>query len=189
MKRCIILMMDSFGIGAASDAAAFGDSGADTLGHIVEWYGKHCPSIPFHLPHLTSIGLVNAHTLSTGHPLPYSIGTGPIKGAYTYAKEISRGKDTLSGHWELTGVPVDFDWGYFPDVPHCFPKDIVDGLITGGNLPGVLGEKHASGTEIIKELGCEHMRTGKPIIYTSADSVLQIAAHEETWPRTALYPL
>ena len=88
MKRCIILMMDSFGIGAASDAAAFGDSGADTLGHIVEWYGKHCPSIPFHLPHLTSIGLVNAHTLSTGHPLPYSIGTGPIKGAYTYAKEI-----------------------------------------------------------------------------------------------------
>lgn len=106
----------------------------------MEWYGKHCPSIPFHLPHLTSIGLVNAHTLSTGHPLPYSIGTGPIKGAYTYAKEISRGKDTLSGHWELTGVPVDFDWGYFPDVPHCFPKDIVDGLITGGNLPGVLGE-------------------------------------------------
>ena len=75
MKRCIILMMDSFGIGAASDAAAFGDSGADTLGHIVEWYGKHCPSIPFHLTHLTSIGLVNAHTLSTGHPLPYSIGT------------------------------------------------------------------------------------------------------------------
>lgn len=118
MKRCIILMMDSFGIGAASDAAAFGDSGADTLGHIVEWYGKHCPSIPFHLPHLTSIGLVNAHTLSTGHPLPYSIGTGPIKGAYTYAKEISRGKDTLSGHWELTGVPVDFDWGYFP---RCSP--------------------------------------------------------------------
>ena len=189
MKRCIILMMDSFGIGAASDAAAFGDSGADTLGHIVEWYGKHCPSIPFHLPHLTSIGLVNAHTLSTGHPLPYSIGTGPINGAYTYAKEISRGKDTLSGHWELTGVPVDFDWGYFPDVPHCFPKDIVDGLITGGNLPGVLGEKHASGTEIIKELGCEHMRTGKPIIYTSADSVLQIAAHEETFGLERLYTL
>ena len=138
---------------------------------------------------LTSIGLVNAHTLSTGHPLPYSIGTGPIKGAYTYAKEISRGKDTLSGHWELTGVPVDFDWGYFPDVPHCFPKDIVDGLITGGNLPGVLGEKHASGTEIIKELGCEHMRTGKPIIYTSADSVLQIAAHEETFGLERLYTL
>lgn len=189
MKRCIILMMDSFGIGAASDAAEFGDSGADTLGHIVEWYGKHRPSIPFQLPHLACIGLVNAHTLSTGRPLPYSIGSEPIKGAYTYAKEMSRGKDTLSGHWELTGVPVDFDWGYFPDVPHCFPQDIIEGLITGGNLPGVLGEKHASGTEIIKELGCEHMRTGKPIIYTSADSVLQIAAHEETFGLERLYTL
>lgn len=140
MKRCIILMMDSFGIGAASDAAAFGDSGADTLGHIVEWYGKHCPSIPFHLPHLTSIGLVNAHTLSTGHPLPYSIGTGPIKGAYTYAKEISRGKDTLSGHWELTGVPVDLIGVISPMFPIVFLKISLMDLLLEATCPVYWGK-------------------------------------------------
>jgi phosphopentomutase len=82
-------------------------------------------------------------------------------------EEVSHGKDTLSGHWEIAGVPVLFDWGYFPDKPNCFPPELVQQIITQGKLPGILGEKHASGTVIIQELGEEHMRTGKPIVYTS----------------------
>lgn len=194
MKRCIILMMDSFGIGGAPDAGKFGDAGADTLGHIAAWFARQKAQDPgaayLELPNLARYGLERAHKMSTGEELPHSIGCPePLAGAYTYAKEISSGKDTLSGHWELTGVPVMFNWGYFPDTPHCFPQDIIDGLIQEGNLPGVLGEKHASGTVIIQELGEEHMRTGKPIVYTSADSVLQIAAHERTFGLENLYKL
>ena len=194
MKRSIILMMDSFGIGGAEDAGRFGDQGADTLGHIACWFGQERakdPSAPLlALPHLARYGLELAHGMSTGQKLDFSIGAPePLEGAYTYAREVSSGKDTLSGHWELTGVPVMFDWGYFPDKPHCFPQEIIDGLIREGHLPGVLGEKHASGTVIIQELGEEHMRTGKPIVYTSADSVLQIAAHEKTFGLEKLYKL
>ncbi|WP_337382860.1 phosphopentomutase [Acidaminococcus timonensis] len=194
MKRAIILMMDSFGIGGAEDAARFGDQGADTLGHIACWFAREKAKDPsrhlLHLPNLAKLGLGLASRMSTGHVLTPSIGSsGPLKGAYSYAREVSSGKDTLSGHWELTGVPVMFDWGYFPDKPHCFPKDIIQGLIKEGNLPGVLGEKHASGTVIIQELGEEHMKTGKPIVYTSADSVLQIAAHERTFGLERLYQL
>ncbi len=194
MKRAIILMMDSFGIGGAEDAARFGDQGADTLGHIACWFAREKAKDPsrhlLHLPNLAKLGLGLASRMSTGHVLTQSIGSsGPLKGAYSYAREVSSGKDTLSGHWELTGVPVMFDWGYFHDKPHCFPKDIIQGLIKEGNLPGVLGEKHASGTVIIQELGEEHMKTGKPIVYTSADSVLQIAAHERTFGLERLYQL
>lgn len=194
MKRAIILMMDSFGIGGAEDAARFGDQGADTLGHIACWFAREKAKDPsrhlLHLPNLAKLGLGLASRMSTDHVLTPSIGSsGPLKGAYSYAREVSSGKDTLSGHWELTGVPVMFDWGYFPDKPHCFPKDIIQGLIKEGNLPGVLGEKHASGTVIIQELGEEHMKTGKPIVYTSADSVLQIAAHERTFGLERLYQL
>lgn len=194
MKRAIILMLDSFGIGGAEDAARFGDQGADTLGHIACWFAREKAKDPsrhlLHLPNLAKLGLGLASRMSTGHVLTPSIGSsGPLKGAYSYAREVSSGKDTLSGHWELTGVPVMFDWGYFPDKPHCFPEDIIQGLIKEGNLPGVLGEKHASGTVIIQELGEEHMKTGKPIVYTSADSVLQIAAHERTFGLERLYKL
>ena len=194
MKRAIILMMDSFGIGGAEDAARFGDQGADTLGHIAGWFAREKAKDPsrhlLHLPNLAKLGLGLASRMSTGHVLTPSIGSsGPLKGAYSYAREVSSGKDTLSGHWELTGVPVMFDWGYFPDKPHCFPENIIQGLIKEGNLPGVLGEKHASGTVIIQELGEEHMKTGKPIVYTSADSVLQIAAHERTFGLERLYQL
>ncbi|WP_317303917.1 phosphopentomutase [Acidaminococcus timonensis] len=194
MKRAIILMMDSFGIGGAEDAARFGDQGADTLGHIAGWFAGEKAKDPsrhlLHLPNLAKLGLGLASRMSTGHVLTPSIGSsGPLKGAYSYAREVSSGKDTLSGHWELTGVPVMFDWGYFPDKPHCFPENIIQGLIKEGNLPGVLGEKHASGTVIIQELGEEHMKTGKPIVYTSADSVLQIAAHERTFGLERLYQL
>lgn len=194
MARTIILLLDSFGIGYAHDAAAFGDEGADTLGHICQWFVDNRKDAqgqaqPLYLPNLAARGLQKAAELSRGSALPAALGAEHSVGAYTYAQEVSRGKDTLSGHWEIAGVPVDFDWGYFPDVPKCFPHELIDKLIERGNLPGVLGESHASGTEIIKELGEEHMRTGKPIVYTSADSVLQIAAHEETFGLERLYAL
>ncbi len=195
MSRTVILLMDSFGIGSAPDAAAFGDAGADTLGHIVDWFAENRKdeagnAKPLHLPHLAKYGLQRASELSRGKALTAPISdSDEVIGAYTYASEVSRGKDTLSGHWEIAGVPVDFDWGYFPNVPKCFPQELMDALISQGNLPGVLGECHASGTEIIKELGEEHMRTGKPIVYTSADSVLQIACHEESFGLERLYEL
>jgi phosphopentomutase len=194
MARTVILLLDSFGIGAAADAQKYGDFGADTLGHICEWFAKNRRDaegkpLPLYLPHLAELGLACAAELSRGSTLPASLGAEHLLGAYTYAQEVSRGKDTLSGHWEIAGVPVDFDWGYFPNVPKCFPQELVNGLIREGDLLGVLGECHASGTEIIKELGEEHMRTGKPIIYTSADSVLQIAAHEESFGLERLYEL
>lgn len=194
MARTIILLMDSFGIGSAHDAAEFGDKGSDTLGHIAEWFvenrkDKNGKVLPLQLPNLAAHGLEKAAELSRGSALAAPLGAEHSIGAYTYAEEVSRGKDTLSGHWEIAGVPVDFDWGYFPNKPKCFPQELVDALIEKGNLSGVLGENHASGTEIIKELGEEHVRTGKPIIYTSADSVLQIAAHEEAFGLERLYEL
>lgn len=191
MKRCIILLLDSFGIGGAPDAEKFGDKGADTLAHINDWYAAHKERTGLlKLPNLAKLGLGLAHTQSTGVELEPPIGNPePLQGAYSCAREVSTGKDTLSGHWEIAGVPVMFPWGYFPDVPHCFPKEIIEGLIREGNLPGVLGEKHASGTVIIQELGEEHVKTGKPIVYTSADSVLQIAAHEKYFGLERLYDL
>lgn len=194
MSRTIILLMDSFGIGYAEDAELYGDKGANTLGHICRWFAENPRSEaegikPLFLPNLARMGLQKAAELASGEKLASDLGAGYEVGAYTYAQEVSKGKDTLSGHWEITGVPVNFDWGYFPDIPNCFPEELVDKLIVEGNLPGVLGNKHASGTEIIKELGCEHIATGKPIIYTSADSVLQIAAHEEHFGLERLYEL
>lgn len=110
-------------------------------------------------------------------------------GGYAAATEISTGKDTPSGHWEMAGVPARWDWGYFPDVENCFPSEIVDELVCRANLPGSLGHCHASGTEIIERLGAESVETGKPIFYTSADSVFQIAAHEESFGLDRLYSL
>lgn len=194
MTRAIMMVLDSFGIGAAADAATFGDVGSDTLGHIAAYMAgnRRYPDGTSHyltLPHLAELGLEKAHDLSTGKPLIHTLGAGKLIGACTYAAEVSKGKDTLSGHWELAGVPVKFDWGYFTGEANCFPQPLIDQIIKQGKLPGVLGEKHASGTVIIQELGEEHMKTGKPIIYTSADSVLQIACHEETFGLEKLYDL
>lgn len=185
MTRAILLVLDSFGCGAAADAARFGDEGSDTFGHI---HGACAsgradrPGLragPLVIPHLARLGLGRAHAASTGGE--DVLGVVPDLGAHGFAVETSRGKDTPSGHWELMGVPVDFDWGYFPETRPCFPRDLIAALIEEAGLPGVLGEEHASGTEIIARLGEEHVRTGKPIVYTSADSVLQIAAHEEAF--------
>ncbi len=183
MARAIILLLDSFGIGGAKDAEKFGDSGADTFGHIYEYYQRK--NEEFVLPNLYKLGLLKAAQKSTGKDYPeYN-----VKGTYGYARPISHGKDTLSGHWEITGVPVLFDWGYFPNVPNCFPDELMQELIAQCNLPGIVGQKHASGTEIIRELGEEHCQSKKPIIYTSADSVLQIAAHEKYFGLDRLYDL
>ena len=183
MKRAIILVMDSFGIGATEDAEKFGDVGSNTIGHIA----KACSETennrrgPLTLPQLSSLGLVHAARDACGEFPKGMANDMPIIGAYGYAKELSSGKDTPSGHWEMAGVPVLFDWGYFSDEQNSFPQEVLDELIEKANLPGVLGNCHSSGTTILEALGEEHMKTGKPIVYTSADSVFQIACHEETF--------
>lgn len=194
MTRCFILLLDSVGVGNAPDADKYDDKGADTVGHLVEWFTQHPRAnnkiVPLRLPNMAALGYGAAAELSRGRKLAHPLGEEGIpKGAYGYATELSKGKDTLSGHWELMGVPVDFDWGYFPETVPCFPKELMDALIEKGRLPGVLGDKHASGTVIIQELGEEHCRSGKPIVYTSADSVLQIACHEKYFGLERLYDL
>lgn len=177
--RAIVLIMDSLGIGAAPDAARFGDVGADTFGHIAA--RRAAAGNPLKIPHLERLGLGLASRLATGS-LPAGLSAAPdIRAAYGAAAELSAGKDTPSGHWELAGVPVRSDWGYFPGTDQCFPQELLDRLVERGKLPGYLGNCHASGTVIIQRLGEEHMKSGKPIFYTSANSVFQIAAHEESF--------
>lgn len=190
MSRALLLVLDSFGLGAAKDAALFGDEGSDTFGHILEAAARGNADNkdrtgPLKLPNLEKLGLFKAHSQNTGRDYK----AGPLTGLYGYAHEKSRGKDTPSGHWEMTGVPVMFDWGYFPKTIPCFPEELTDALVSKFSLPGILGNCHASGTEIINQFGDEHMKTGKPIFYTSADSVLQIAAHEESYGLNQLYEL
>ncbi len=205
MKRAIILMLDSFGIGATPDAEAFGDAGANTLGHIAQacargecdqraaqygaLYGDAVRTGALHLPNLTALGLAQANAEATGQ---FPTGLNPnaeLIGAYGYAAELSSGKDTPSGHWEMAGVPVLFDWGYFSDKTNSFPQELLDRIVARAQLPGYLGNCHSSGTVILDELGEEHIRTGKPIFYTSADSVFQIAAHEGYFGLERLYEL
>lgn len=193
MGRVCVLVMDSFGIGASLDAPRYGDAGANTFVHIHEACERgDCDKEglrqgPLTLPNLAQLGLYHAALASSGlRFVELSQFESPI-GYYGYAVEQSLGKDTPSGHWELAGVPVTFSWGYFPDQPFCFPPQLIDALIHRAHLPGVLGEKHASGTTILEELGEEHIHSGKPIVYTSADSVFQIAAHEEYFGLQRLY--
>ncbi len=191
-RRAIILVLDSFGIGATADAAQFGDEGADTLGHIAEACAggradqAGVRSGRLHVPNLARLGLGRAAEISTG-AVPPGLEAAGIAGAYGCAAEVSKGKDTPSGHWEIAGCPVPFDWGYFPRKRPSFPRPIIERLVAEFDLPGILGDCHASGTEIIAEMGEEHIRTGKPICYTSADSVFQIAAHEQHFGLERLY--
>lgn len=187
MKRALLLVLDSFGIGASADAEHFGDAGANTLLHIAEARARD--GRPLQLPNLTRLGLGHAAALSGGTLPPGFAADIAVEGAWGYARERSSGKDTPSGHWEMAGVPVLFDWGYFPALENSFPPALLDALVARGCLPGILGNCHASGTTIIEQLGEEHLRSGKPIVYTSADSVLQIAAHEEQFGLQRLYAL
>lgn len=182
MARAILVVLDSFGIGGASDAGRYGDAGADTLGHIAAacagGLARPQRQGPLHVPNMERLGLGLAARAACGK-LPAGFAPEPkLAGICACASEVSSGKDTPSGHWEIAGVPVPFEWGYFPRTVPCFPKELTDAIVAQGNLPGILGNRHASGTEIIEELGAEHILSGKPICYTSADSVFQIAAHE-----------
>jgi phosphopentomutase len=193
MKRTFIMVLDSFGIGASKDAEKFGDAGSDTLGHIAAACARGDANVgrqgPLNLPNLTRLGLAKAAEASTGKIPDGMDGNAEITGAYAYASELSSGKDTPSGHWEIAGVPVLFDWGYFSDTTNSFPQELLDKLVKRANLPGYLGNCHSSGTVVLDDLGEEHMKTGKPIFYTSADSVFQIACHEETFGLDRLYEL
>ncbi len=172
-KRIFLIVLDSVGIGEAPDAELFGDKGADTLGHIAERMGG------LNMPNMQKLGLGNIREIKgippTDKPLAY----------YTKMKEASKSKDTMTGHWEIMGLRVDTPFKVFPDG---FPPELISALEekTGRK---VIGNKPASGTEIIKELGEEHIQTGALIVYTSADSVLQIAAHEEVVPLEELYQI
>ena len=184
-SRALILLMDSLGVGASLDATNYGDADADTFGHVVEaaLLGRAdrdgLRSGRLKIPNLARLGLYHAALASSGRRWHADDLAEEPQGYYGYAVEQSFGKDTPSGHWELAGVPVLFDWGYFPQEVPCFPQDVLQTWIDRAGLKGVLGQKHASGTEIIAELGLLHCQTGMPIVYTSGDSVFQVAAHEE----------
>jgi|TARA_B100000959_G_scaffold104035_1_gene109688 phosphopentomutase len=192
MNRAIILVLDSLGLGSSDDAHLYGDEGSDTLGHIIE----ECASgnadsdsrngLLF-IPNLIRWGLGEAAIASRKESLP--IDRVQPEGSFGYAKEVSAGKDTPSGHWEICGLPVPFEWGVFPKTENCFPESLIHALMEEGQISGTLANKHASGTKVIEEFGEEHIRSGIPICYTSADSVFQIAAHEEHFGLERLYKL
>ena len=191
MPRAVVIILDSFGIGAAPDAAQFGDAGANTFGHIARWCHEH--RRPLKLPNLMQLGLGHAARQASGDwPTGMTVPTSP-HGAYGVACPMSRGKDTPSGHWELMGCPVPFEWGYFPKVTNpaasVFPGELMQTWFDRCGLPGSLGNCHANGVEIIERLGEQHVQTGWPICYTSADSVFQVAAHEQHFGLARLYEI
>ncbi len=173
MNNFFLIILDGVGIGELPDADDYGDTGSNTLKHISE-------QVELKLPNLQKLGLGNIEHLR-GVPL---IST-PLA-SFGKLQEVSKGKDSITGHWELGGLYVDIDFSYFPDG---FPNEIIEKFKRLTGCLGVLGNKAASGTEIIKELGAEHLKTGFPIIYTSADSVFQIASHEEIIPLDRLYKI
>ena len=187
-------MLDSFGVSALPDAERFNDVGASTLGHIAlacaAGKAENGRTGPLKVPNMVKLGLGEIYKQCTGEYLPnLEIPVSEITGAYGFSKEVSKGKDTTSGHWEMAGVPVTFDWGYFPPEYPSFPQDLIDEFVKEAKIPGVLGNKAASGTAILEELGEESVKTGKPIVYTSADSVFQICAHEKHFGLDRLYEI
>ncbi len=181
-NRAFLIVIDSVGAGGAPDAGRFfnedrPDTGANTLAHIAA--ARMAQGRPLALPTLDRLGLSAAVHLASGAEMP-GLGAKP-QGLWGAATEVSPGKDTPSGHWELAGVPVPWDWHYFPDTHPAFPADLTARIRDLAGTDGILGDCHASGTAIIEALGAEHLRTGWPIVYTSADSVVQIAAHEESF--------
>jgi phosphopentomutase len=191
MARAFIFVLDSFGIGGAADAGKYGDEGSDTFGHIAEACvaGKAdregLRNGPLAVPNMAALGLARAARTATGFVFPDAPARqGTFHGA---AQEVSSGKDTPSGHWEIAALPVRFDWGYFPDTIPAFPASLTEAMIREGNVPGILANRHASGTGVIEEFGEDHLRTGMPSCYTSVDSVLQIAAHEDHFGLERLY--
>lgn len=186
MPRAFLVILDSVGCGGAPDAGAFfndgtPDTGANTLAHIARecaaGRAEEGRTGPLRMPHLDALGLGAAIRLASGAETPGL--DAPPTGLWGAATEASRGKDTPSGHWELAGVPVPWDWHYFPKTDPSFPADLVAEVCRLAGTSGILGNRHSSGTVILEEEGAAHLRTLWPICYTSADSVFQIAAHEE----------
>jgi phosphopentomutase len=170
-NRIILIVLDGAGIGAMPDAPEWGDAGSDTLGHILE-------SRTVRLPNLQRYGLGNVRPLQNVPALAHP------DGSYGRCALKSNGKDTTTGHWEMAGIILE---QAFPTYPNGFPRPVIDRFIAETGVPGILGNVPASGTEIIKQLGEQHLQTGKPIVYTSGDSVFQIAAHEDVIPLPKLY--
>jgi phosphopentomutase len=189
MPRAFLLVMDSVGCGGAPDAAAFGDEGANTLGHIAqacaEGRADEGRAGPLRVPNLARFGLGAAIRTASGIDLP-GFAEAP-QAVWAAATEVSRGKDTPSGHWELAGVPVPWDWHFFPRTDPAIPPEVTGPLTLRAKLPGTLCNAHSSGMPVLRDFGVEHIETGKPILYTSADSVLQIAAHEAHFGLERLY--
>ncbi|MFB2532386.1 phosphopentomutase [Paracoccus sp. p3-h83] len=188
--RAFLIVMDSVGAGGAPDADRFfngatPDSGANTLAHIAQARAR--AGRPLAMPVLDGLGLSAAVRIASGADMP-GLGATP-QGFHAAATEASRGKDTPSGHWELSGVPVPWDWHYFPDADPAFPPDLMALAAQAAGTAGTLGNVHAPGTAIIDRLGADHLRSGWPICYTSADSVFQIAAHEEAFGLQRLYDM
>lgn len=188
MTRAFLVVMDSVGIGGAPDADQYfngdrPDTGANTIAHIAQacanGHAEEGRTGLLNLPNLDALGLGAATRLSSGDDTP-NLNATPT-GFWAAAQETSQGKDTPSGHWDIAGLPVPWDWTYFPDTRPAFPDALVKQITQAGDVAGILGNCHASGTEIIDELGALHIQTGFPICYTSADSVLQVAAHEHTF--------
>ncbi len=186
MPRAFIVVLDSAGIGGAPDADRFfngetPDTGSNTIGHIAKACARGKAedgrSGPLVMPNLGRLGLRQAIRGASGLDAPGL--PEACEGLFGGASEVSNGKDTPSGHWELAGVPVPWDWTYFPNTQPTFPDELTAEAARLAGTDGILGNRHASGTVIIEELGVEHIRTGWPICYTSVDSVFQIAAHEE----------
>lgn len=195
MPRALLFVLDSLGCGGAEDAALYGDAGANTLGHLASacFAGRGdregLREGPLRIPNLEALGLGLVAEASSGSwPEGFRRRLRP-RGLWGYGAERSQGKDTPTGHWEMAGAPPLAPWGYFPRTTPAFPPELTKALIAEAKLPGLLGNCHASGTEIIDRLGEAHLQTGKPICYTSADSVLQIAAHEEFFGLKRLYEL
>lgn len=174
MNNFFLIVLDGVGIGELPDAKNYGDEGSNTLSNIAEAVNG------LYLPNLEKLGLGNINYIKGVKENPNALAS------YGKMKEVSKGKDSTTGHWEIGGLYVDTDFSYFPDG---FPSEIIDRFKKLTGCQGVLGNKPASGTEIIKELGDEHVKTGFPIVYTSADSVFQIAAHEEVIPLEKLYEI
>lgn len=193
MTRALVIVLDSFGVGAAHDAPAFGDPGADTFGHVAAACAAGRAGRAglrdglLQVPHLERLGLGALHAASTGSWAPGLSRRTGFAGAHGYAVQCSAGKDTPSGHWELMGLPVPYAWHLFPPGPPSFPPALLDDLVREASLPGVLGNCAASGTEIVAQLGAESVASGKPIVYTSGDSVFQVAAHEQAFGLERLY--
>ena len=172
-NRVVLVVLDGAGIGAMPDAPDWGDAGSDTFGHILE-------SRKLNLPNLQRYGLGNIRPLKDLAPLDSPVGS------YGKCALRSNGKDTTTGHWEMAGIILE---RAFPTYPNGFPANVIDRFVRETSVPGILGNVPASGTEIIKVLGEEHIKSRKPIVYTSADSVFQIAAHEEVIPVERLYEI